>query len=281
MNRIKLVVSILACISAISVYPVQKQLTAKQRRLMGMAAARVRKENTAKLEQLLKKDVTTMTPAQYAQWLSNTNEKLTKLKNINPDIIESFTNQINSIKTKELQTSKNQAYKIKRQLLLMNKQITKEKNEKPPNFNLFVPLLNFIDNKKIAIIRDDNQRKKSLAILEKTKKLLANTTHKYVNKKLRETITQINDKITEIHGWSEDKNAPTQDEFKKTVQEISTISKTIATIMSNNSAILDDPYYKKYTNTNIKQTFKETRKKSRKRLKTLTKVWKNYLEMNT
>ncbi len=209
-----------------------------------------------------------MTSGQHAQWLFKTNTlKITKA--------------IEQTKEKELQTSKNQAYEIKRQLLLINKQITEEKNKKPPIFNLFVPLLDFIDNKKIAIIRDDNQRKKSLAILEKTEKLLANTTHEYVNKKLGETITQINDKITEIHGWSEDKSALTQDKFKKTVQEISTISKTIATIMSNNSAILDDPDYKKYTDTNIKQTFKETRRKSRKRLKTLTKVWKNYLEMNT
>ena len=192
-----------------------------------------------------------------------------------------ITEAIKQTKEKELQTSKTQAYEIKQQLLLINKQITEEKNKKPPNFNLFIPLLNFIDNKKIAIIRDDNQRKKSLAILEKTKKLLANTTHEYVNKKLLKTIAQITALITEIRGQDKDKNAPTQDKLKKTVQEISTLSKTITTIMSNNSAILDDPCYKKYTDINIKQILKATRRKSRQQLRTLNKVWNNYLKMNT
>jgi len=75
MNRIKLLVSILTCISAISVYPVQKQLTAKQRRLMGMAA-RVGKD-AKKVEEEYKKGTITK------EKLIEEKKKLaTQLKNI-------------------------------------------------------------------------------------------------------------------------------------------------------------------------------------------------------
>jgi len=274
MNRIKLVVSILTCISTISVYPVQKKLTARQIRLMGMAA-RVKKENTAKLEQLLKKDLTRMTEAEYKTWKSETDQATKALQKIDPKIATPYQKTIENLVA---------ANEIKASLAKINNDIEDEKNKEIADFNKFDGLLRNI-SEEIAKIQDTDIRKNITRVGIDTIKKLANTTYTYVTKKLNNDNFKdkgiIDKTIGDIFSWAQnkDKTKLTQnDGYNKLHNKLEQIRKTTPKIFENKDLILYRKNYFKRADEKIKQELSEKISSSVYRLHGLYYGWQLYID---
>ncbi len=227
-NKLKAVLGIATLLSP----SILLSMTSEQKREL----ITTKKKNKAKLDQLIKQDLTRMTEAEYKTWKFKTDQAIKALQNINPAIAAPYQKTIKNLVA---------ANEIKASLAKINKDIEDEKNKTIANFNKFDRLLRDFD-KKTSEIKDPRIQKNITKIATNTIKKLANTTYTYVTTQLDDSIVSLKAEIKKITRLEKrEPNKLNQSGYNKTRKRLENILRSIPKIFKNKGLILyKDDYLK-------------------------------------